>query len=154
MLSDVIRSPVFHVARIIDRDSWLQNEGLECYNFGMRKLLLILLLLFPVHGAWGKTQLSCNYKNETVDIETLFVIDERKNIIINAQGVKYSNVFIEQNAFHFSLPEEYFVSSTIKEYSYYINRITGHSDLIGKFKDGHTIIIDGLCIKTSSKKKF
>ena len=120
----------------------------------MRKLLLILFLLFPVHGAWGKTQLSCNYKNETVDIKTLFVIDERKNIIINAQGVKYSNVFIEQNAFHFSLPEEYFVSPTIKEYSYYINRITGHSDLIGKFKDGHTIIINGSCIKTSSKKKF
>ena len=120
----------------------------------MKKLLVILLLFFPVHGAWGKTQLSCNYKNETVDIETLFVIDERKNIIINAQGVKYSNVFIEQNAFHFSLPEEYFVSPTIKEYSYFINRITGHSELIGKFKDGHTIIIDGSCIKTSSKKKF
>ena len=120
----------------------------------MKKLLTILLLLFPVHGAWGKTQLSCNYKNETVNIETLFVIDERKNIIINAQGVKYSNVFIEQNAFHFSLPEEYFVSPTIKEYSYYINRITEHSHLIGKFKDGHTIKIDGSCTKTSSKKKF
>ena len=51
----------------------------------MKKLLVILLLLFPVHGAWAVTEINCIYEYNLPS--GYFYIYEEKNIITNADHV-------------------------------------------------------------------
>ena len=53
------------------------------------KLLIILLLLFPVHGAWAKElNLKCENKDGRMDI----IIDLKKKTMTNAHGLSFSNI--------------------------------------------------------------
>ena len=60
---------------------FLENQKRSAVIIGMRKLLLILLLLSPVHGAWAEeTILSCTYDKEDEKDENFWVNFENKKL--------------------------------------------------------------------------
>ena len=66
----------------------------------MKKLLVILLLLFPVHGAWAEiVSLQCVTKEN--EIILTYRIDTNKKIVKNnADVVVGKNLIVTENSFH------------------------------------------------------
>ena len=114
----------------------------------MRKLLLILLLLFPIHGAWGETFLTCEYE---LGPTMYFIFDENKQIVTNDKGAKFLNVSITNTVIGFDTT---FQTPKTKSMRYSINRLTGKSNIYIVMTDGTTGKNHGSCKKVSGKRKF
>ena len=61
----------------------------------MKKLLVILLLFFPVHGAWGEAfKISCISKEwNDAGNKTTYEIDSVKGIVKNENGIIMNDIF-------------------------------------------------------------
>ena len=126
----------------------------------MRKLLLILLLLFPVHGAWAETILICTtfdqLINVTINIDkqtcngwpgTLEVYDDQYKI----KCVKPPQGTIETERFNGKVGELLNIIDT-----YYINRYNGNYNSTMESMYKGALMSDPLTTsgKCSEKKKF
>ncbi len=127
------------------------------------KLLIILLLLFPVHGAWAKElNLKCENKDGRMDI----IIDLKKKTMTNAHGLSFSNIRITSGLFSGEVPqflidqvnrENIAAGGTyqIETQTFKIYRDNGSFERITKGLGSlKTETIYGNCEQTSSKKKF
>ena len=99
----------------------------------MKKLLVILLLLFPVHGAWSKViDLTCDSTDQT-DRQFNFTIDTKKKTVSNEHSFIVSkNLIITNRTFNFEFDVkslfEFNTSDIIFHYArFIINRVTGES---------------------------
>ena len=123
----------------------------------MKKLLVILLLFFPVHGVLGanKLHLSCSVKMfRDPPTVILPVIDLKKNIVTNPHGLFMGNALITDTAIVWKddrkvMERRYGKNDTI--FSYQINRINGQYTV---FVEELDLSFYGDCKKISGKKKF
>ena len=124
----------------------------------MKKLLVILLLFFPVHGAWAKTplDLTCTYKNTDGGTTNIyFTIDFDNNKILNSRGIPFDNVGINKQIFQFEAMKSLYIKiPEIKNLTYQIDRATGKIEMTTTLSTGKASSINGICKKTSGKKKF
>ena len=120
----------------------------------MKKLLLILLLLFPVHGAWGEIiNVTCKYtgpwKHEYIWTNDFEINTKKKRVInLNANKTFDLKVFNHQNISFKSIRQK--VKST-----WIISRISG--DVTIMWEDKETQMTDtttGKCGKSFNEKKF
>ena len=114
----------------------------------MKKLLVIFLLFFPVHGAWAnEIYLTCMVKFHDGSEEPLgFVIDLVKGKVKNESGAEHPNVFIDDKVIRFNLMKELVAPGYIKM-QYYIDRYTGKISIYAHKEDGVIITIKGNCKK-------
>ena len=120
----------------------------------MKKLLVILLLLFPVQSILGgnKIHIACDYEEDFESIT--WVIDFDNNKITGSSGYNMSGILINENYFLFEIPRAK-LEKPLKRMRYKINRITGEATITGNFHGTERQrIIDGSCRKVSSKRKF
>ena len=111
----------------------------------MKKLLLILLLLFPVHGAWANNHilnLSCTVSIGGEDTHFNPIIDLDNKIVINPHGGKMGIAKINSNNISYK-------SKDSKGYMYTsINRNTG--EVTVNFDDSP--YFQGFCNKVKKNK--
>ena len=128
----------------------------------MKKLLVILLLLFPVHGAWAKiVHLQCT---DNQNSRNTFVIDLEKKTFTNSHGLRLRNVSITSDLFHAEAPlstimslnkelEEEGKTIRAKKMVYIIYRSDGYYISRSYWSNGETFESTGYC-KDITKKKF
>ena len=134
----------------------------------MKKLLVILLLLFPVHGAWAeKITLQCTHDVGSTKITKSWNIDTKKEQVFwdGGQGQElrvtdddflfFSNSFKDnKNAFmHY-----YLINRNTGDYTVYRSKYFSLHDVIDRVYDLHNMpefisVYNGEC-KKSKKKKF
>jgi len=128
----------------------------------MKKLLLILLLLFPVHGAWAKDKIQIKCIDDGGRMT--FIIDLEKNTMTNSHGVFFRNVSITPTVFQGDI-HPHALSKTneqlrtqgspflLKNQTYRIYRDDGLFNVITEFTNGDQKESPGQC-EQISKKKF
>ena len=122
----------------------------------MKKLLVILLLLFPVHGAWAEniSYLTCTFFKPAKELTVHFIIDYDNNIVTNSHGVPYKNSRINEQIIQFQGPDKG-RKQDIKEAFFSIDRRTGRIETTWYWTDGKSGDQSGQCEKTTgTKKKF
>ena len=121
----------------------------------MKKLLVILLLFFPVHGAWGKniTNLFCliQFGNQTSPIE--LIIDFDNNTVRATTSSNYARVVITDHIIAFKATEKTKQPGT-KDMTYTISRKTGKIEVVFIQTNGHISTFLGKCEETPGKNKF
>ena len=122
----------------------------------MKKLLVILLLLFPVHGAWAEViNLSCvtyDTKNN-MEPESHFIIDTETKKITNSHGLPMHNTGVSEQQIVFEFKP--ITKPTALEFAHTsINRVTGKLRTTFHFKHGTNTALTGQCEKSSGKRKF
>ena len=145
----------------------------------MKKLLVILLLLFPVHGAWAEDlHLICIAKSMTFEVEwkgkkqneTSTVPPDQQTFRyklkldgdrINEQGFVYkiTNEFIDfRTRLKSNVIKYNEIDRITGEWKLYISKFTTQSKAIEYFTKSEKLPILGYmvgsCEKTSGKKKF
>ena len=132
----------------------------------MKKLLVILLLFFPVHGAWAEIiSLNCNSRDGTSPM--FFEIDTSEKTVKNIQGSYFSeDLIVTDNLFEFEADKDYLYVLSIDNpeiwfHSWHIliNRKTGVASFTlvssnprnGPRETLHQTLD---CEKISGKKKF
>ena len=115
--------------------------------------MLVFLLLLPFHAGWAKglLNLKCTIKHrDGGEAPLYFVIDFDKTEIRNTQGIAFRNPIINEQNFTFESIKN---PPDIKNIIYRIDRSSGRLHIISYHISG-LININGICKKSSGKKKF
>ena len=129
----------------------------------MKKLLVILLLFFPVHGAWAGNKLHLTCHIPDLSITDFFIDLTKKTMTAYIGGENLSNVSITPNTFSSeALPSTLKTTNEmtksisrkrITKQVYRIYRHDGSYEMLTQYNNGTTDIDKGNCIE-ASKKKF
>ena len=128
----------------------------------MKKLLIILLLFFPVHGAWGKTiSVQCN-ETEASDIMNIFIMDTKTGFVSNGSGSKVGHKLIITDELYSWTETPGFIEymkrrSNDKSYkgaTHRLYRITGEKYTIMDFHDRPSVSYKDQCEKRDANRNF
>ena len=126
----------------------------------MKKLLIILLLFFPVHGAWGKTiSVQCK-ETEASDIMNIFIMDTKTGFVSNGSGNKIGHKLIITDELYSWKETPGFIEymkrlSNDKFYkgaTHRLDRITGEKYTIMDFHDRPSVTYKDQCEKRDTNR--
>ena len=128
----------------------------------MKKLLVILLLLFPVHGAWAEIiSVQCK-ETEASDIMNIFIMDTKTGFVSNGSGNKAGHKLIITDELYSWTETPGFIEymkrlSNDKSYkgaTHRLDRITGEKYTTMDFHDRPSVTYKDQCEKRDANRNF